>query len=457
MAYSNEILDRFENPANVGSLDKNDPNVGTGLAGAPACLTGDTLIALADGRKYARLDELAAIGEDLVVYGYNDHDGIRIRRSSPVRLTRAQAEVVEIVLDDGSNFKCTPDHLILLRNGVWCAAKKLKVDESLMPFNRIKRREYFSIYGNRQNLTCNRPAEHRLIYEFFHGLIQSGNQIHHKNHNKFDNRPENLEQLTGAEHLRHHNVIKMHVEGWKPPGRDIVGDKNPMREWWDYRASDEEKRLYRLHMSISTIGRRNGRWSGKTNEELLAFAWNVRQEHGKLTFRLYQQAARRAGYPQNFGQSRFGGSWNEFVRQVETFNHRVVSVKPAGLADVYCVSVADDSCFSIITRIDSHHHTGVVVHNCGDVAKLQVRIDPDTNVILEAKFKGFGCGSLIASSQMACEMIEGKTIDEAEKIKNSVIADGLSLPPVKIHCSLLVEDVVKAAIADWRKKRLSSK
>jgi len=90
---------------------------------------------------------------------------------------------------------------------------------------------------------------------------------------------------------------------------------------------------------------------------------------------------------------------------------------------------------------------------CGDVAKMQIQVDPLTNRITKATFKGFGCGSLIASSQMMCELVEGKTVDEASEIKNSQIVEGLSLPPAKIHCSVLAEDVVKAAIADWRKKR----
>lgn len=90
---------------------------------------------------------------------------------------------------------------------------------------------------------------------------------------------------------------------------------------------------------------------------------------------------------------------------------------------------------------------------CGDVAKLSILVNPDTNVIEVARFLGFGCGSLIASSQKICEMIEGKTVEEAEQIENTVIAGELCLPPVKIHCSLLAEDVVKAAIADYRTKQ----
>ena len=89
---------------------------------------------------------------------------------------------------------------------------------------------------------------------------------------------------------------------------------------------------------------------------------------------------------------------------------------------------------------------------CGDVMRLQIRVN-DAGVIEDAKFKTFGCGSAIASSSLATEWIKGKTIDEAATIKNSQIAEELSLPPVKIHCSVLAEDAIKSAIDDFRKKR----
>ena len=98
--------------------------------------------------------------------------------------------------------------------------------------------------------------------------------------------------------------------------------------------------------------------------------------------------------------------------------------------------------------------TGLVgAPECGDVMKLQIEIDELTNVIKDAKFKTFGCGSAIASSSLATEWIKGKTIDEAFGIKNSQIAEELSLPPVKIHCSVLAEDAIKSAIEDFKKKR----
>ena len=89
---------------------------------------------------------------------------------------------------------------------------------------------------------------------------------------------------------------------------------------------------------------------------------------------------------------------------------------------------------------------------CGDVMRLQVKIGEDGK-ILDAKFKTFGCGSAIASSSLVTEWVKGKSVDEALTIKNTQIAQELSLPPVKIHCSVLAEDAIKAAIADWKKKR----
>ena len=102
---------------------------------------------------------------------------------------------------------------------------------------------------------------------------------------------------------------------------------------------------------------------------------------------------------------------------------------------------------------DPNVGTGLVgAPECGDVMKLQMKINPQTQVIEEAKFKTFGCGSAIASSSLATEWVKGKTVDEALSIKNTDIVRELSLPPVKIHCSVLAEDAIKAAIGDWKKK-----
>jgi len=104
-------------------------------------------------------------------------------------------------------------------------------------------------------------------------------------------------------------------------------------------------------------------------------------------------------------------------------------------------------------KSSEHVGTGLVgAPECGDVMRLQIRVNPETQVIEEAKFKTFGCGSAIASSSLATEWVKGKTVSEAMEIKNTDIVKELALPPVKIHCSVLAEDAIRAAIGDWKKK-----
>jgi len=98
--------------------------------------------------------------------------------------------------------------------------------------------------------------------------------------------------------------------------------------------------------------------------------------------------------------------------------------------------------------------TGLVgAPECGDVMKLQIKVNPETQVIEDAKFKTFGCGSAIAASSLATEWVRGKSVEDAGKLQNTEIVDELSLPPVKIHCSVLAEDAIKAAIKDYQSKQ----
>ena len=106
-----------------------------------------------------------------------------------------------------------------------------------------------------------------------------------------------------------------------------------------------------------------------------------------------------------------------------------------------------------LDKSDENVGTGLVgAPECGDVMKLQIQVDPETNEIMDAKFKTFGSGSAIASSSLATEWVKGKSIDEAMSIQNTEIVEELSLPPVKIHCSVLAEDAIKAAISDYKSR-----
>ena len=107
-----------------------------------------------------------------------------------------------------------------------------------------------------------------------------------------------------------------------------------------------------------------------------------------------------------------------------------------------------------LDKKDPNVGTGLVgAPECGDVMKLQIRINPETQVIEDAKFKTFGCGSAIASSSLATEWLKGRSVNEALEIKNTAIVKELNLPPVKIHCSVLAEDAIKAAVRDFQHKQ----
>jgi nitrogen fixation NifU-like protein len=107
-----------------------------------------------------------------------------------------------------------------------------------------------------------------------------------------------------------------------------------------------------------------------------------------------------------------------------------------------------------LDKKDPNVGTGLVgAPECGDVMKLQIRINPETQVIEDAKFKTFGCGSAIASSSLATEWLKGRSVDDALAIKNTAIVKELNLPPVKIHCSVLAEDAIRAAVRDYQQKQ----
>ena len=104
-------------------------------------------------------------------------------------------------------------------------------------------------------------------------------------------------------------------------------------------------------------------------------------------------------------------------------------------------------------KTDEYVGVGLVgAPSCGDVLQLSIKVDKETGLITDAKFKTYGCGSAIASSSLVTEWVKGKTLDEAASLRNSDIAEELALPPVKIHCSILAEDAIKAAVEDYRKK-----
>lgn len=144
-------------------------------------------------------------------------------------------------------------------------------------------------------------------------------------------------------------------------------------------------------------------------------------------------------------------------RKSKLFPSIFESLRPALSARFYHEKVIDHyerpRNVGSLEKSDPNVGTGLVgAPACGDVMKLQIKVDPETGKIADVRFKTFGCGSAIASSSLATEWIKGRTLDEALSIKNTEIAKELSLPPVKLHCSMLAEDAIKSAVKDYKAK-----
>jgi len=286
--YHDRVLDHYNNPRNVGSLDKNDTDVGTGLVGAPACIHGDTLIATADGTRYMKIKDIYDKGKDTPVWSYNiKNEKCEIKLARAIKT--AKKTMVKITFDNNSLLICTEEHKVLDRLTKEYVEIVKMMDKSIFPFKR----------------------------------------------------------------------------------------STAKRGYWDIR---------------------------------------------------------------NLGND---------------YNHKIVNIEYLeGTYDCYDLQVEENNNFAIITKITKNTkniQSGIILKNCGDVMRLQIRVKD--GIIEDAKFKTFGCGSAIASSSLVTEWIKGQNITNANKVKNNHIAKHLSLPPVKLHCSMLAEDAVKAAIDDYKRKQ----
>jgi nitrogen fixation NifU-like protein len=313
--YSEKVIDHYNNPRNVGSLDKTSSDVGTGLVGAPECFIGSTLIATADGSNCKSLEEIYLSGKPIPVWSFNIS-----KKIFEIKLAQAvysgEKQVDKIILDDYSSLTGTPDHEFLTRPFYQYIANNNIDQESIRPFKRyVNKRGYWRVRDSKNY------DQYREIFKFYYKILSlAGLNIHYIDEN------------------------------------------------------------------------------------------------------------------------------NEF--------HKIKNRVPAGVFPTFTLQVEENNNYVVLTKITKNTHSGVVVKNCGDVMKLQIKVNKETNVIEDAKFKTFGCGSAIASSSLATEWVKGRTIDEALSIQNMEIVKELALPPVKIHCSVLAEDAIRAAVADWKKKQV---
>lgn len=324
-------------------------HLGFETKGTNPCITGDTLIAVADGRNAVSIKQLAEEGKDVPVYSADPNTGqTQIKWGRNPRLTKKNAEVWKLILDDGSELIATPDHKILTSNLVYKELKDLNFGESIVPFYSFESNKYRQISkigakmkgGNFRN-----RRQYRAIYEFHNGNINEGQAIHHKDFNNQNDRIENLQSMTFDSH------VELHSER-------IKGEKNPY-----HKMSDDWK-----HNFASHPGELNGKFSGFTNDELIIEGKKLFKTLGKITRKEWYKYAESNNLPKNVSTNFRFGSFTNFKNQVAE-NHKVVSVKYYGIQDVYNITVDDNHNYHVITSGDDNYITssGICVKNCGEV------------------------------------------------------------------------------------------
>jgi len=472
MAYSDKVIDHYENPRNVGSFDKNDPTVGTGMVGAPACFAGSTIVSVPSRTGTATLKELYDQNKPIFVWSYNRaSQEFEIKKAICVKTGHKQT--IKLTFDDGGEVFATPDHLFLDIHSQYTKCELL-LNSSLKSFNKIidntgywqinrKQREHVALVKAAQQIN------ETLMWKY---------NIDHVDGIKTNNDIENLKLLTISAHnyksknTRQSRTIAEQVEELalsfsyedlhrmttieELPRWQIGNNLGLSVEWvkelqryfgltpMPKRLSTEETRVA---ARVRKLRDGNPNFSGISDAQMIQFGNELFTKYGKLTAELWRTNAPSQGFPSKV-EHRFG-KFSIFAEQAINYNHKIVKVEPGTIEDVYCLQVEENNNFVVLTSLSLNRQSGIVVKNCGDVMKLQIKVSAD-GIIEDAKFKTYGCGSAIASSSLVTEWVKGMHIDEAQQLKNSQIADELALPPVKIHCSILAEDAIKAAVADYK-------
>jgi len=317
------------------------------------CLHGDTKIRTLDGWK--KIKEL--VGKDFYVWGYSDREKRLIpTKAEKCWLSRKAAELVEIVLDDGASLKCTPDHEVLLRDGTYKQAGKLRVGDSLMPFYE------WNINGDGHpmiNLNDGSSGdEHRIVFSRFNGHLVDGQIIHHLDGNKKNNNPDNLEQITIDEHCRRH---RPHLGGGAVGGGNTGIRRYKKKCIWCGRVYwGTWKSIYCSTLCSNRRRSTIRRDERRALQPLKKCVWCGREFHAyarELTCSNKCAQERTAKYNSDYQKKRWA------VRKQMKANHKVMAVKKvAGLHDVYDITVPETHNFVA---------EGVVVHNCHGIRAFE--------------------------------------------------------------------------------------
>ncbi len=315
------------------------------------CITGDSLIAVADGRNAISIAQLAVEGKDVPVYSVDLKTGKNvIKMGRNPRLTGEKKEIWKLTLDDGSTLRATPDHKVLLKNLTYVPLAELRPGDSIMPFNSFESNGYRQVCNTGEKLQGEghrNRRQYRLIHEFFNGSIDA--KTHAIHHADFDGSNDRLDNL----------VVMLHEEHKEIHSSKMRGLNNP------YHQMDEEwKANFASHP-----GESNGRFSGFTNDQLIEEGQKIFKRDGKITKKSWASHAQKIGAPVHIAnQFRFGNFSN--FKSCVIGNHKVASVEFVGCEDVYNITVDDNHNYFVITSgaddkfIES---SGICVKNCGEI------------------------------------------------------------------------------------------
>lgn len=486
--YNQTVMDHFLNPRNMGDLEDADA---VGEVGAAACFSADTLIATADGGLHTTIINL--VNKITPIWSFNTKTNL-FEIKNAIGVYSGVKKVYKLTLSDGGEVTCTEDHKFLTRpKKQYIENKLLTQDNSIYPFKRkIIKNGYWEIRKSKHR------KEHIETYKF-HNLNHdtNGYDIHHIDTNKRNNRIINLQGLLKSEHT------KLTNPNWDTPKTfDVCIEKNVLLEnihkYDDKSEAANHFGIYTDHLMYilgyygidkrfkkltteeqkilisqrqrgnnncyhkmsdewkykfaSKPGNKNPNWDGYSDEDLFKVGNSLYRKHGKLTTCIWKTYAKLNKIPQCLS-TRFA-SWTEFFEECKSYNHNIIKREYVGEIGTYTLQVEENNNYVVLSRITQNVEEGIVVKNCGDIMKISLTIDEKTRTIIDARFKTFGCGSAIAASSMATELIKGRTIDDLQKnFNNDQIVEALGgLPPVKIHCSVLAEEALKAALEDYTKK-----
>ena len=448
--YHERVIDHFENPRNVGSFDKNDKNVGTGLVGAPACIHEDTRIAVADGRRCVTVKKLYLEKKIIQVWSYNVKQKIYEIKNARVIKNKLKKSMVKIILDDNSFVICTDDHKLLLRTNEYVEVKNIKKD-SIVPWQEFVEK-------------CN-DYNHKIInIEELEGEWDCYD-LQVENNNNFAVISKVTKNIHNGMIFKNcGDVIKLQIK--VEDGRVI----DSRFKTFGCLAGNVKIATPKGYSTINTlsIGDTVYAWNGNDIVENEIQEINHKWVNYKKLLRFEFEGSSRfklcsddhiwwlaSDKPIEASDLEIG---DELIHITENKLRSRNNIKSSNMNEDEMIIKVQNSIHNglKVIRKSTITHKGMLrgLERDGDNVKLyDIRLKEGANVFFAGRVGTHNCGSAVAASSLTTELIKGKTLDECNKISNREISKYLNLPPVKNHCSLLSEDAVKAALADYKKKQ----